>query len=161
MKFYDRDKEISELLRLDGLAKENAQFTVLMGRRCTGKTTLMSEAFKNERYLYFFIGKKAEQIQCAEFQQQTEKVLGLHIHGKVTTLAALLEEIFVYSKQNKVTVIIDEFQRLAEIDNGIISAIQAVWDYNPQKLEKKYERIKHNLRGYKVELTGLSMEEDM
>ena len=33
--------------------------------------------------------------------------------------------------------------------------------YNPQKLEKKYERIKHNLRGYKVELIGLSMEEDM
>ena len=128
MKFYDRDKEISELLRLDGLAKENAQFTVLMGRRRTGKTTLMSEAFKNQRYLYFFIGKKAEQIQCAEFQQQTEKVLGLHIHGKVTTLAALLEEILVYSKKNKVTVIIDEFQRLAEIDNGIISAIQEVWD---------------------------------
>ena len=62
MKFYDREKEIAELVRLDEMAAVTAQFTVLMGRRRTGKTTLMSEAFKNERYLYFFIGKKAERI---------------------------------------------------------------------------------------------------
>lgn len=128
MKFYDREKEIAELVRLDEMAAVTAQFTVLMGRRRTGKTTLMSEAFKNERYLYFFIGKKAERIQCAEFQQQIEQVLGLHIHGKVNTLAALLEEVMVFSKRQKVTVIIDEFQRLAEIDESIISAIQRVWD---------------------------------
>ena len=68
MKFYDREKEISELLRIDNLAVDTSQFTVLMGRRRTGKTTLMTEAFKDRLYLYFFIGKKAEQIQCAEFQ---------------------------------------------------------------------------------------------
>ncbi|MBO4964389.1 MAG: ATP-binding protein [Prevotella sp.] len=128
MKFYDREKEISELLRIDNLAVETAQFTVLMGRRRTGKTTLMIEAFKDRLYLYFFIGKKAEQIQCAEFQRQVEQLLGLHIHGRVASFAALLEEILIFSKQQKVTVIIDEFQRLAEIDEGIISAVQDVWD---------------------------------
>ncbi len=67
MKFYDRETEIAELKRLDDLAAQTSQFTVLMGRRRTGKTTLMTEAFKDRKYLYFFIGKKAEQIQCAEF----------------------------------------------------------------------------------------------
>lgn len=128
MRFYDREKEISELLRIDDLASHTAQFTVLMGRRRTGKTMLMAETFKNKRYLYFFIGKKAEQIQCREFQRQVEQLLGLHIHGQLTSFVALLEEILIFSKQQKVTVVIDEFQRLAEIDESIISGIQDVWD---------------------------------
>ena len=128
MKFYDREKEISELQRLDNLAKQTAQFTVLIGRRRTGKTTLMTEALEDRSYLYFFIGKKAEQIQCVDFQKQVGAVLGLHIHGQVTSFAALLEEILVFSKTRKVTVIIDEFQRLADIGEGIISDIQQVWD---------------------------------
>lgn len=128
MKFYDREKEIKELQRIDELSVQSAQFTVLIGRRRTGKTTLMTEALKDRSYLYFFIGKKAEQIQCVDFQKQVEAVLGLHIHGQVTSFAALLEEILVFSKTRKVTVIIDEFQRLADIGEGIISDIQQVWD---------------------------------
>ena len=128
MKFYDREKEIKELQRIDDLADQSSQFTVLIGRRRTGKTTLMAEALKERTYLYFFIGKKAEQIQCTEFQKQVESVLGLHIHGQTTSFALLLEEILVFSKTRKVTVIIDEFQRLADIGEGVISDIQRVWD---------------------------------
>lgn len=128
MKFYDREKEINELQRLDDLANETSQFTVLMGRRRTGKTTLMTYALDGKKYLYFFIGKKAESLQCQYFQQQTESELGLHIHGQVTSFAKLLEELLIYSKKQKITIIIDEFQRLADIGDGIISDIQQVWD---------------------------------
>ena len=128
MKFYDREKEILELQRLDNLADETAQFTVLMGRRRTGKTTLMSYALSGRKYLYFFIGKKAETLQCQYFQQQTEQELGLHIHGQLSSFAKLLEELLIFSKKQKLTIIIDEFQRLAEIGDGIISDIQQVWD---------------------------------
>ena len=128
MKFYDREKEINELLKFDDTANQTAQFTVLIGRRRTGKTTLMTQALKGRPYLYFFIGKKAETIQCNEFQKQTEAVLGLHIHGVVTSFASLLEEILIFSKKQKLTVIIDEFQRLDEIGIGIISDIQRAWD---------------------------------
>ena len=128
MKFYDREREIAELIRMDDLAAHTAQFTVLMGRRRTGKTTLMMHALQGRTYLYFFIGKKAEPIQVQEFQRQTEQVLGLHLHGQVTRLATLLEEILIYCKSKKVTVILDEFQRLDEVGEGIISDIQRVWD---------------------------------
>lgn len=128
MRFYDREKEIKELQRLDDMANNTAQFTVLMGRRRTGKTTLMTEALKERSYLYFFIGKKAEQIQCLDFQKQVESVLGLHVHGQISSFATLLEEILIYSKLHKTTVIIDEFQRLSDIGDGIISDIQRVWD---------------------------------
>ena len=81
MRFYDREKEIAELSRLDALAEHSAQLTVLMGRRRTGKTTLMTHALDGKPYLYFFVGKKAEQLQCIDFLQQVESVLRLHIHG--------------------------------------------------------------------------------
>ena len=128
MRFYDREKEIAELRRLDALAEHSAQLTVLMGRRRTGKTTLMTHALDGQPYLYFFVGKKAEQLQCIDFQQQVESVLGLHIHGQANSVAAILEELMIYARNTKVTLIIDEFQRLADIDEGIISNIQKVWD---------------------------------
>lgn len=137
MRFYDREKEIAELKRLDDLAEHSAQLTVLMGRRRTGKTTLMMHALDGKPYLYFFVGKKAEQLQCIDFQRQIEAVLGLHIHGQANSIAALIEELMIYARSTKVTLIIDEFQRLADIDDGIISSIQNVWD--------KYHRESHIL----------------
>ena len=128
MKFYDREREVAELKRLDALAEHTAQFTVLLGRRRTGKTTLMMHAFDGQPYLYFFIGKKAESLQCMDFQKQVEAVLGLHIHGQANSMAALLEELMIYARNTKVTLIIDEFQRLADISEDIISGIQKVWD---------------------------------
>ena len=95
MKFYGREKEINELRRIDDLAQTTSQLTVLMGRRRTGKTTLMIKAMEGRRYLYFFIGKKSEALQCIGFQQQAEAELGLHIHGQTTTFAALLEELMI------------------------------------------------------------------
>ena len=128
MKFYDRVLEIKELMRLDRLSEKVSQFTILLGRRRTGKTTLMTNAFEHKPYLYFFIDKKTEQIQCMSFQKQVEDVLGLHIHGKITNISSILEEVMIYSRNQQVTLIIDEFQRLAEIDDTIISDLQRVWD---------------------------------
>ena len=128
MRFYDREKEIAELRRLDALAEHSAQLTVLMGRRRTGKTTLMTHALDGKPYLYFFVGKKAEQLQCIDFQQQVESVLGLHIHGQANSVAAIMEELMIYALNTRVALIIDEVQRLADIDEGIISNIQKVWD---------------------------------
>ncbi len=55
MKFYDREKEIRELRRLDDLAAREAQLTVMKGSCRTGKTTLISGDLKDRKYLYFFI----------------------------------------------------------------------------------------------------------
>ncbi len=98
MRFYDREKEIAELKRLDDLAERSAQLTVLMGRRRTGKTTLMMHALEGKPYLYFFVGKKAEQLQCMDFQRQIESVLGLHIHGQAKSIASLIEDLMIYAR---------------------------------------------------------------
>ena len=40
MRFYDREKEIAEVRRIDALAEHSAQLNVLMGRRWSGKVCI-------------------------------------------------------------------------------------------------------------------------
>ena len=128
MKFYDREQEISQLRHIGLLAETTAQLTLLVGRRRVGKTSLLLHAFKGERYIYFFVGKKSEAIQAAELQHEIESVLDMRIYGQSRSVAELIEHVLRYSYEQKVTLIIDEFQRLEEIGQGIISDIQRVWD---------------------------------
>ncbi len=64
MKFYNREKEIEKLMQIHQKSNQNAQFTVLTGRRRIGKTQLLLKAFEHETLLYFFVVKKSETLLC-------------------------------------------------------------------------------------------------
>ena len=128
MKFYNREQELESLRQIDRQSNQNAAMTVIVGRRRTGKTTLISKAFEDKEYLYFFVGNSTEQILCEEWQRKTEETLGIQIHGKITRIKDLLEVIFREAQTRQVTLVIDEFQRLETINAAIISDIQDVWD---------------------------------
>lgn len=128
MQFYNREQELESLRQIDRQSNQNAAMTVIVGRRRTGKTTLISKAFEDKEYLYFFVGNSTEQILCEEWQRKTEETLGIQIHGKITRIKDLLEVIFREAQTRQVTLVIDEFQRLETINAGIISDIQDVWD---------------------------------
>ena len=128
MQFYNREQELESLRQIDRQSNQNAAMTVIVGRRRTGKTTLISKAFEDKEYLYFFVGNSTEQILCEEWQRKTEETLGIQIHGKITRIKDLLEVIFREAQTRQVTLVIDEFQRLETINAAIISEIQDVWD---------------------------------
>ena len=128
MQFYNREQELVSLRQIDRQSNQNAAMTVIVGRRRTGKTTLISKAFEDKEYLYFFVGNSTEQILCEEWQRKTEETLGIQIHGKITRIKDLLEVIFREAQTRQVTLVIDEFQRLEIINAAIISDIQDVWD---------------------------------
>ena len=128
MKFYNREQDLESLRQIDKRSEENAAMTVIVGRRRTGKTTLIGKAFEDKEYLYFFVGNSTEQILCEEWQRKTEEVLGIQIHGKITRIKDLLEIIFREAQTRQVTLVIDEFQRLEIINAAIISDIQDIWD---------------------------------
>ena len=133
MKFYGRNQEIERLLQLDRQSQQTAVFTLLIGRRRTGKTTLVKQAFANKPMLYFFVSQKSEQLLCLELQQTVETVLGLHLYGRANKFADILRELMIYSEQNHVTFMVDEFQRLYDINPAILSEIQDVWDSHKDK----------------------------
>lgn len=129
MKFYNREQELESLRQIDKRSEENAAMTVIVGRRRTGKTTLIGKAFENKNYLYFFVGNSTEQILCEEWQKKAEEILDIQIHGQITRVKDLLEIIFRTSQTRQVTLVIDEFQRLETINESIISDIQDIWDH--------------------------------
>ena len=64
MRFFDRTEEIASLRKIREMAQDNAQFTVVTGRRRIGKTSLVWKAYEDEPILYFFVARKAEGDLC-------------------------------------------------------------------------------------------------
>ena len=78
MKFYNRENEKAQLYKVLQQSKKEAQMTVLMGRRRIGKTELSLQC-GDEKVLYFFVGKKTEQLLCHDYLEEISFKLGVPI----------------------------------------------------------------------------------
>ena len=83
MRFFDRQNEIAELRRNRDLSAESSRFTVLTGRRRVGKTELITEAYSDQPYVYFYVFRKALPDLCEDFRLIAEKSLGRSIPGGI------------------------------------------------------------------------------
>lgn len=129
MKFYDREAEISELKRIEKLSAEYAQMTVMTGRRRIGKTTLTKKAFSEIPFVYFFVGKKSENLLCAELKEIVCDTFGEDI-GDFTSFARLFAMIMSISRRKNFTLVLDEFQNFRYANDAIFSEMQDTWDSN-------------------------------
>lgn len=128
MKFYGRKNEL-ELLDLNRFQSEKtACFTVMIGRRRIGKTSLILESVRNQKYLYLFVSRKNEHLLSAQFQQEAQETLGLQIFGSITAFQDIFEQLLIYAIKEPYTLIIDEFQELEYVNPSIFSDIQRLWD---------------------------------
>lgn len=130
MKFYDRKEEIATLHKILKNARESAQFTVITGRRRIGKTSLVLKAYEDTSVLYFFVGRKAENLLCEEFRQEVETKLAIKMGGTPANFAELFEFLMTLSNERNFTLFIDEFQNFARINASVFSDMQKIWDLN-------------------------------
>ena len=130
MEFYNREKEIKELLQIQKRSLENAQMTVVTGRRRIGKTQLLLKATEGQPTLYFFVARKAESFLCQDFVQEIKDKLGVPILGEVTSFSELFKFLMELSKAQVFNLIIDEFQEFYNIAPSVYSDIQHYWDVN-------------------------------
>ncbi len=131
MRFYDRKSEIELLERNRKQSEKSAVFTVMVGRRRIGKTSLLLESIKGNKYLYLFVSRKSEALLCTQFQKDAQDVLGLQIFGNITQFKDLFEQLLIFSTKERYTLIIDEFQEFDNVNSSIFSDIQNLWDrYN-------------------------------
>lgn len=130
MKFFDRKEEIATLLKIRENAEKNAQFTVLTGRRRIGKTSLVLKAYEDKPILYFFVGRKAENILCEEFRHEVENKLGVRLGGTPSGFTELFDYLMQLSKQQSFTLFIDEFQNFVRVNPAVFSDMQKIWDLN-------------------------------
>lgn len=131
MRFYNREKELSELKRIQNLSySKNSRMTVLTGRRRIGKTSLMKKAFADGEspMLYFFVGRKTEASLAMDFINEIKSKLNCYVPEGINSITGVLRHMFELAKENRFTLIIDEFQEIAKVNSGIFSDLQNMWD---------------------------------
>ena len=127
MKFYNRIQELEILGRTWEQSKQSACFTVMVGRRRIGKTSLLLESVKGTKYLYLFVSR-SEPLLCEQFQKDAAQALGIQIFGTITRFRDLFEQLLIFGTKEHYTLIIDEFQEFANVNSSIFSEIQNLWD---------------------------------
>ncbi len=128
MEFYNRHTELEQLAHIKENAKQQAQMTVVIGRRRIGKTQLLLESFKNEDSLYFFVAKKSEILLCQDFVHEIKQKLNLPILGEIKSFAQIFEYLMQISINRHFTLIIDEFQDFMSVNSAAFSEMQRIWD---------------------------------
>ena len=132
MRFFDRTAEIASLREIRRMSHENAQFTVVTGRRRIGKTSLVWKAYEEEPLLYFFVARKAEPDLCEDYQLEIERKLGIPTVGQAKNFIELFEYLMKLSAMRPITLFIDEFQEFFRVNRSIYSDMQRIWDlYSP------------------------------
>jgi len=128
LKFINRKKEMKTL---EKEYLRESSFTVIYGRRRTGKTTLIKEFIKNKNSFYFFADKQSEFIQIDRFKKQLAIYFNDNLLDKVTikdwdTLFNYL--ISKLPKGEKFVLVIDEFQYLCMTNKNFSSTFQRIYD---------------------------------
>ena len=132
-KFYDREKEMEKLKDLQNQSyQDHSRFVVLTGRRRVGKTSLvyklMQETENESPGLYFFAGRKTEGVLVSSFIEETRVKLNEFVPESIHTFRELFQFLLEIAKRRKFTLFIDEFQEFDNINSGIFSDIQELWD---------------------------------
>lgn len=133
MKFFDRSEEIASLHEIREIAKNNAQFTVVTGRRRIGKTSLVWKAYEDEPILYFFVARKAESDLCEDYQLEIENKLGIPTIGRAEHFTDIFEFLMKLSIDRPITLFIDEFQEFFRVNKSVYSDMQRIWDIYSNK----------------------------
>lgn len=133
MKFFDRSEEIASLHEIREIAKNNAQFTVVTGRRRIGKTSFVWKAYEDEPILYFFVARKAESDLCEDYQLEIENKLGIPTIGRAEHFTDIFEFIMKLSIDRPITLFIDEFQEFFRVNKSVYSDMQRIWDIYSNK----------------------------
>lgn len=139
MKFYNREKELSLLHKIEERSKQTAQMTFVVGRRRIGKTSLLVKANEGKPMVYFFVAKKNEALLCEEFVQEIIRKLKVEIFGVHKTFRSLFAYLLELSKSRHFTVVIDEFQEFNTVNPSVYSDMQNIWD--SRKAESKINLI--------------------
>lgn len=130
MQFVGREKEVELLRKWRDVSAEEAQFVVVTGRRRVGKTALLRNALDDGDipYVHLPITRQSERMLCRELQAEVEQTLHLGILGTCETFSELFRILMKASQTSRFTVVLDEFQEFARINDAVFSQIAAVWD---------------------------------
>ncbi|MGC8650694.1 MAG: AAA family ATPase, partial [Hydrogenobaculum sp.] len=126
MRFINREEELKTLK--EEYQKEGSSFVIIYGRRRTGKTTLIKRFIEGKKAIYFLANLQSLDIQIEEFKSIAYDILKDEIILSIKDLKSVFKYISNKANKQKLIIVIDEFQYLADVDNSIPSLFQSIWD---------------------------------
>ncbi len=126
--FIDRHQELAALEQM--FQSGVAEFFVLYGRRRVGKTELLTQFCKNKRSIYFLASQLKTPDQLRQLTETSRHVINDPL------LQSLVfddwESAFIYfaqqAREERLILVLDEFQYLCEDSAELPSVIQRFWD---------------------------------
>jgi len=89
---------------------------------------LMQQTVSVSPGLYFFVGRKTETVLVSSFAEEVRTKLGEYVPESIRTFRELFQLLLEIAKRRHFTVFIDEFQEFDNVNSGIFSDIQELWD---------------------------------
>ncbi len=128
--FINREKELSTLR--DALGSNKAELILIYGRRRIGKTTLVLYATRKLNAAYLYVDYANPTVLLRSFSKILAKTLKLP-SGVIAEDFESLFKLFPHID----AVVLDEFQRLYEINPSIVTALQKLWDLELSRARTK------------------------
>jgi AAA+ ATPase superfamily predicted ATPase len=126
--FVNRESELAVLQR--EYAREGASFTVIYGRRRVGKTALIGEYIKDKPAVYFYVTERNLKEQLKQITRQIVEYTGKDYLKNVefSDFEQLFEFLSEHIGEQKLVVVLDEYQNLVVLDKSFSSMLMKVWD---------------------------------
>lgn len=122
VRFYGRVKELSQLEEIYNTPASS--LVVFYGRRRVGKTELSKEFVKNRKSLYLFVETKSEELLLRDLEIELGNVTG--IRPRLDSFDDFFT--IVFGMQEKMVLVLDEFQNFAKVNPDFFSKFQRYWD---------------------------------
>ena len=127
--FVDRERELEFLERK--YKEEGAQLIIIYGRRRIGKTELLLRFAEGKKYIYFLCEKTVMELNVQKMAKKMAEYLRRESFARISFVdwEDLFREFLEWkAKDEKTVIIMDEFPYLIEIDRGVVSLFQKIWD---------------------------------
>ncbi|WP_455598608.1 ATP-binding protein [Cloacibacillus sp.] len=126
--FIDREKELQSLE--SEYRRCGSSFVVLYGRRRVGKTALLREFVKNKPALYFLATEENEAQNRGAFQELAAEFSGNDLlrEASLKSWDPIFSILSMFSSNDKIIIVIDEFQYIAGSQPAFPSILQKIWD---------------------------------
>ena len=126
--FVNRVKEL-EALQTEYVS-EKASFSVVYGRRRVGKTALLSKYIDDKPSIYLYITLSDLGSQLEAFTEQIRHFVAptLAKHLSFDSFEEALAFLATLRLKEKLVLVIDEYQYLAQLDKSFSSKLQRLWD---------------------------------
>ena len=130
MKFFGRETETAELLKIREASKETARMTVVTGRRRVGKTELIRHALDDGKtpFVYFLITRAPQSAVCENLQREIARAFGRPISGRIDRFADIFRFVLEKAETMPLTLVVDEFQEFDRTAPEVYGEVAGIWD---------------------------------